>query len=166
VNSLEDRDICIALYRASQAGVRVMLNVRGICCLRPGLPDVSRNITVRSIVDRYLEHARIFYFRNGGHEEVYLASADWMRRNLDHRVEILFPVGDANLRRRLIGMLKVCFDDNVKARELQSDGSYRSVAQQGPRVRAQEVLYKEALAAALAAQRTELRFRPLTAPKE
>ena len=102
VNSLEDPEICRALYRASQAGVKVMLNVRGICCLRPGVVGVSENIEVRSIIDRFLEHARIFYFRNGGHEEVYLGSADWMRRNLVKRLEILFPIVDANLRRRLI----------------------------------------------------------------
>ena len=92
VNSLEHPEICEALYRASQAGVQVLLNVRGICCLKPGVKGVSENIEVRSIIDRYLEHARIFYFRNGGHEEVYLSSADWMRRNLDNRLEIVFPV--------------------------------------------------------------------------
>ena len=105
VNSLQDAGICRALYRASQAGVKVMLNVRGVCCLRPGVFGVSENIEVRSIIDRFLEHARVFYFRNGGHEEVYMGSADWMTRNLVKRLEILFPVGDANLRRRLIDVL-------------------------------------------------------------
>jgi len=165
VNSLQDRDVCQALYRASQGGVNVMLNVRGICCLRPGLPGVSENIEVRSILDRYLEHARVFYFRNGGHEEVYLSSADWMIRNLEKRVETLFPVSDENQRRRLIGMLKIYFDDNVKARRLLSDGTYERVPQKGPRVRAQEKLYRESVAAARAAQQAEiaeLRFRPLT----
>ena len=90
-NSLEEPEICRALYRASQAGVKVLLNVRGICCLRPGIAGVSENIEVRSIIDRFLEHARVFYFRNGGHEEVYLSSADWMRRNLSKRLELLFP---------------------------------------------------------------------------
>ena len=90
-NSLEDAEICRALYRASQAGVKVLLNVRGICCLRPGLSGFSENIEVRSIIDRFLEHARVFYFRNGGHEEVYLSSADWMQRNLSKRLELLFP---------------------------------------------------------------------------
>ena len=88
MNSLEDPEIIEALYRASQAGVKIMLNIRGICCLRPGVKGVSQNIKVCSIVDRYLEHARVFYFRNGGHEEVYLSSADWMRRNLSKRLEL------------------------------------------------------------------------------
>ena len=133
VNSLQDTEICRALYRASQAGVQVLLNVRGICCLRPGVAGVSENIEVRSIIDRFLEHARIFYFRNGGHEEVYLASADWMTRNLVKRLEILFPVTDANLRRRLIEILNTFFADNVKARRLLPDGTYRAVEREGPR---------------------------------
>ena len=91
LNALQDPAICQALYRASQAGVRVKLNIRGICVLRPGIKKVSDNIEVRSILDRYLEHSRIYYFRNGGHEEIYLSCADWMRRNLDRRLEILFP---------------------------------------------------------------------------
>ena len=128
VNSLEDPEICRALYRASQAGVKVLLNVRGICVLRPGVEGVSENIEVRSIVDRYLEHARVFYFRNGGHEEVYLSSADWMRRNLLKRLEIMFPILDANLKKRLIDVLNTFFADNVKARRLLSDGAYVPVA--------------------------------------
>ena len=136
VNSLQDTEICRALYRASQAGVKVLLNVRGVCCLRPGVPGVSENIEVRSIIDRFLEHARIFYFRNGGHEEVYLGSADWMTRNLVKRLEILFPVTAGNLRRRLIDILHTCFADNVKARRLLPDGTYQPVERQGPRVRA------------------------------
>jgi len=166
INSLEDPDICQALYRASRAGVRVMLNVRGICCLRPGLPGYSETIEVRSIVDRFLEHARIFYFRNGGHEEVYLSSADWMRRNLERRLEILFPVTDPGLRRRLIKILKTCFADNVKARCMKPDGSYEPVQADGPRIRAQEEFYQEAVEAARAAQRTTVRFRPLRRPRE
>lgn len=169
VNSLQDAEICRALIRASQGGVKVMLNVRGICCLRPGLPKFTENIEVRSIVDRFLEHARLFYFQNGGHEEVYLSSADWMHRNLERRVETIFPITDANLRRRVIGILKTYFEDNVKARRLLPDGTYEKVAQEGPRVRAQERFYREAVAAARAAERAELaelRFRPLTPPKE
>ena len=135
VNSLQETEICRALYRASQAGVKVLLNVRGICCLRPGVFGVPENIEVRSIIDRFLEHARIFYFRNGGHEEVYLSSADWMARNLVKRLEILFPIDDANLRRRLIDILNTCFADNVKSRRLCRDGSYEPVGRDGPRVR-------------------------------
>jgi len=166
VNSLQDRDIVRALYRASQGGVKVMLNIRGICCLRPGAAGVSENIEVRSIVDRYLEHARIFYFRNGGHEEVYLSSADWMHRNLERRIEIIFPLTAPSLRRRLIDMLKVYFADNVKARQLLPDGTYQKVPRKGPAVRAQEHIFHEALEAVRAAQHTELRFQPLVNPKE
>ena len=166
VNSLEDPDVIRALYRAAQAGVKVMLNVRGICCLRPGIKGTSKKIEVRSIVDRYLEHARVFYFRNGGHEEVYLSSADWMRRNLSQRLEILFPVTDANLRRRLIEALETFFADNVQAYELQSDGEYVPVERKGKRIRAQERFYKEAVRAVRTAEQTATRFRPLTRPKE
>ncbi|MCL4195184.1 MAG: polyphosphate kinase 1, partial [Thermoguttaceae bacterium] len=166
VNSLQDRDICEALYRASQGGVKVMLNIRGICCLRPGVAGVSENIEVRSIIDRYLEHARVFYFRNGGHEEVYMSSADWMRRNLEKRLEIIFPVADAACRRRLIGILKTYFADNVKARVLRADGSYEPVAKKGPKVRAQEKFFREAVEAVRAASQTTVRFRPLVRPKE
>ncbi|HET7294717.1 MAG TPA: polyphosphate kinase 1 [Vicinamibacteria bacterium] len=125
MNSLVDEDIIRALYAASQAGVRVRLNVRGICCLRPGLKGVSETIEVVSIVDRFLEHARIFHFRNGGDEEVYLASADWMPRNLDKRVELLFPVEAPEARAKVLHALEAAFQDNVKARRLQPDGSYR-----------------------------------------
>ena len=133
-NSLQDAEICRALYRASQAGVKVLLNVRGICCLRPGVAGTSDNIEVRSIVDRFLEHARVFYFHNGGHEEVYLSSADWMRRNLSKRLELLFPVLDPGHRRRLIDALETYFADNVKAWRLLSDGTYQRVSRKkGPR---------------------------------
>jgi len=164
-NSLQDPDICEALVRASQAGVKIQLNIRGICCLRPGLKGVTENIDVRSIVDRFLEHARIFYFRNGGHEEVYLSSADWMVRNLDKRLEILVPVLDARLRRRLIEMLRVYFADNVKAWQLLPDGTYRRVERKGRPIRAQEVLYQQAVDAAKAAETSPMRFRPLTKPR-
>ena len=166
VNSLQDKEICRALYRASKAGVKIMLNVRGICCLRPGVKGVSENIEVRSIIDRFLEHARIFYFRNGGHEEVYMSSADWMRRNLDRRLEIIFPVTASPLRRRLIGILQTCFADNVKARRLLPDGTYEPVRRRGAAVRAQEKFYKEAVEAARSAEPSTVRFRPLKAPKE
>jgi polyphosphate kinase len=165
VNSLEDQQICQALSAASQAGVQVMLNVRGICCLRPGVKGVSERVQVRSIVDRFLEHARVYYFANGGHAEIYLSSADWMRRNLDRRLELLFPVKDTKIRRRLEKILRVYFADNAKAWELLSDGRYQRVSQRGAIVRAQETFYEEAVAAVRAAEHAGHQFRPLTRPK-
>ncbi len=165
VNSLQDKDICRALYEASRAGVKVLLNVRGICCLRPGVKGLSETIEVRSIVDRFLEHARIFYFGNGGHEEVYMSSADWMRRNLDKRLEILFPVTDRRLRRRLVNILKTFFADNVKARLMLPDGTYERAARRGKAVRAQEKFYTDAVAAARAAEKSTIQFRPMTRPE-
>ena len=125
MNSLVDPDVIKALYRASEAGVKIDLVVRGICCLRPGLPGVSENITVRSIVDRFLEHSRAWYFENACRPEVFLASADWMQRNFHRRIEVAFPIEDGNLRERVIGeLLAIPFADTVKARMLQSDGNY------------------------------------------
>ncbi len=166
LNSLQDPELIRALYRASRAGVRVRLNVRGICCLRPGVAKLSKTIEVRSIVDRYLEHARVFSFRNGGREEVYLSSADWMTRNLDKRIELLVPVRDPNLRRRLLEVLELFFRDNCKARVLRPDGSWIKVAAGQPAVRAQEVLHREAVAAGRAAAQAGARFKPLAAPKD
>ena len=120
MNSLVDPQIIALLYRASQAGVQIDLIIRGICCLRPGMPGVSENIRVISIVDKYLEHSRISYFQNGDEPEVFLASADWMPRNFRRRVEIMFPIEDPQLQRRFVdGILGVVLADNVKARELQ-----------------------------------------------
>ncbi|WP_321508067.1 polyphosphate kinase 1 [uncultured Methanoregula sp.] len=125
MNALVDKDCITALYRASRAGVKVDLQVRGICCLRPGIPGVSENITVSAIVGRFLEHARIYYFRNNGEEEVYLGSADLMPRNLDKRVEILFPVQNEKIRATIISIiLPVQLGDNVKKRLMQADGTY------------------------------------------
>ncbi|MBN1259889.1 MAG: RNA degradosome polyphosphate kinase, partial [Anaerolineae bacterium] len=125
MNQLVDADSIQALYRASQAGVKVDLQVRGICCLRPGIPGISDNITVTSIVGRFLEHPRIFYFRNGGEEEMLLGSADLMPRNLDRRVETLFPIEDAELRRRIWEcILEVHLRDDAQSRQLLPDGSY------------------------------------------
>jgi polyphosphate kinase len=125
MNALVDPEVIRALYRASEAGVKIDLLVRGICCLRPGIPGVSENIQVLSVVDRFLEHARIAYFEAGGKREVYLSSADWMPRNLIRRVEVMFPVEDALLRERLVGeILSIALSDNVKARRLLSDGRY------------------------------------------
>lgn len=165
VNSLQDRGVCQALYRASRAGVRILLNVRGICCLRPGVKGTSESIDVISIVDRFLEHARIFYFRNGGHEEVYLSSADWMDRNIDRRLEILFPILQPSLRDRLIRVLETFFADNVKAWRLQTDGTYVRVKAKEPTVRAQERFYEEAVASATALPQAPVQFRPLTRPE-
>ena len=128
MNALVDKPCIQTLYRASQAGVKVDLQVRGICCLRPGVPGISENIAVTSIVGRFLEHARIFYFRNGGEEEILLGSADLMPRNLDGRVEVLFPVEDSRLRDALRDhVLNIHLKDNVQARRLLPDGSYERV---------------------------------------
>jgi polyphosphate kinase len=125
MNALIDPLCIAALYRASQAGVKIDLQIRGICCLRPGIPGVSENITVTSIVGRFLEHARIYYFNNGGAEEVFLGSADLMPRNLDRRVEVLFPVENPALRTAIIStILPAQLNDTIKVRLLQSDGSY------------------------------------------
>ena len=126
VNALTDPEIIRLLYQASQAGVRVDLLVRGMCSLKPGLKDVSENIRVSSILGRYLEHSRIFYFRNGGKEAVFLGSADLMQRNFDHRVEVVFPVENPDHVRYLRDhVLQTYFKDRVQARLMQSDGSYK-----------------------------------------
>jgi polyphosphate kinase len=124
MNSLVDEEIIRALYEASKAGVRIRLNVRGTCCLRPGVKGVSDTIEVVSIVDRFLEHSRVFHLRNGGDEEVYLSSADWMPRNLDRRIELLFPVAP-DVRKKVLDSLDAMFLDNVKSRRLLPDGTYR-----------------------------------------
>jgi len=146
MNALVDERVIDALYRASRAGVRVQLNVRGICVLRPGVKGLSENIEVVSIVGRFLEHARIFHFQNGGEDEVYLASADWMPRNLDRRVELMAPVEAPECRRRLLHILDVLFRDNVKGRRLAADGTWRVPARpagDAPAI-AQAVLYEHA----------------------
>ncbi len=130
MNSVCDKDIIELMYKASREGVKVELIVRGICCLIPQLEGVSENITVRSIVGTFLEHSRIFYFENGGESEIYMASADWMTRNLDKRVEIMFPVEDARLKREVRHILDVQLEDNVKAQMMQPDGSYVKVREQ------------------------------------
>jgi polyphosphate kinase len=128
MNSLVDKKCIKALYRASQAGVKVDLQVRGICCLRPGLPGVSENITVTSVVGRFLEHIRAFYFHNNGDGEVLIGSADLMPRNLDRRVEQLFPVEDTHLRESLYEhILRIHLRDNMKARRLLPDSSYERI---------------------------------------
>jgi len=124
VNSLSNQTIIDKLYLASQAGVRIDLIVRGVCCLRPGVPEQSENITVRSILDRYLEHSRLFYFENGGQPETWLSSADWMTRNLTRRIEVMCPVKSPGTRDSLIRILQLHMKDTNKARHLQSTGQY------------------------------------------
>jgi polyphosphate kinase len=124
MNSLVDKEIIATLYEASQAGVKIDLIIRGICCLRPNVKDISENIRVISIIGRFLEHSRIFYFHNAGEEEVYVGSADWMGRNLDRRVEAVTPVLDPDISKELQEILGILLADNFQAWELQTDGSY------------------------------------------
>jgi polyphosphate kinase len=124
MNSLAHKEVTAALYKASQKGVRIKLLVRGICCLRPGVPEVSDNIEVRSVLGRFLEHTRIFYFKNGGDGEMYLSSADWMSRNLHRRVELMFPIYKERIQNRLYNILELYWKDNTKSWVLQPDGSY------------------------------------------
>ncbi|WP_233261423.1 polyphosphate kinase 1 [Vitiosangium sp. GDMCC 1.1324] len=145
MNSLVDASVIRALYVASQAGVEIDLLVRGICCLRPGVPGVSERIRVASVVDRFLEHSRVFAFGAGSHPEVWMSSADWMPRNFLRRVEVMFPVEDPAIRQRLLDeVLGVALKDNVKARRLQVDGSYVPVSKDGTAVRSQAVLMEMA----------------------
>jgi polyphosphate kinase len=128
INSLTDTKLIRLLYEASQDGVPIDLLVRGVCALRPGVPGLSDTISVTSIVGRFLEHSRIFYFLNGGEEDIYIGSADWMQRNLDRRVELLAPIMDPKLRKHLKEeVLDVSLRDNVKTRRLLPDGSYERV---------------------------------------
>lgn len=127
MNSLSHQEMVDELYKASQAGVKIDLIIRGVCCLRPGVPGLSENITVRSIVDRHLEHSRIFCFENAGNPKVYLSSADWMTRNLTRRVELMCPVFDERLQGIIIRILQLNLDDNVKARILMPNGSYKRI---------------------------------------
>ena len=148
-NSLCDRKIILALYEASCAGVQVDLIVRGICCLVAGKPGVSENIRVRSIVGTFLEHARIFYFYNDGHEEIYMGSADWMPRNLDRRVEIVFPVEEEELKEKAKHILDVQLSDTLKAHRLLEDGTYQKVdRREKEAIKAQKTFCEEAIAAA------------------
>ncbi len=144
INSLVDRTLIEELYAASQAGVRIDLIVRGICCLRPGVAGLSDRIRVISIIDRFLEHARVFFFENGGASEYWLASADWMPRNLDHRVEVAFPVLEPALQEQIRDILEIQLADNVKARRILADGRSERLRPDEDRapVRAQERIYE------------------------
>lgn len=151
MNSLCDQDIIAALYEAAAAGVKIELIVRGICSLKVGIPGVSENISVRSIVGTFLEHSRIFYFENAGKSEVYCGSADWMPRNLERRVEILFPVEDPRLKEKVLHILDVQLRDTMKAHLLQPDGSYEKVDRRGKETfSSQEAFCAEAVEAAKA----------------
>ena len=154
MNALIDREIIEALVKASRAGVEIRLNVRGICALRPGVKGATERIEVISIVDRFLEHSRMYYFLNGGADELYLASADWMTRNLDRRIEVMFPVEDPDLKRGAIATLRAMFQDNTKARRLESEGTYRRQRPRRgePAFRVQEYLRREAQQASVAAR--------------
>ena len=142
MNSLTHEEVINALYKASQAGVKIKLNIRGICMLVPGVPGMSENITVTSIVDRYLEHARIFYFENGGNPELYCSSADWMSRNLDRRIELMFPILEKEAFREVKMILDTYFEDNTKAQLLQPNGSWIPVEKGKNPFQAQAELYK------------------------
>jgi polyphosphate kinase len=167
INGLLEPAVVQALYRASQAGVKIDLICRGICALRPHIAGISDNIRVISIVDRFLEHSRIFYFHNGGDAQVYIGSADWMDRNLSRRVEVVFPVEHNELKNRLVHeILAICLADNTKARELLADGNYRRVQRTAdqPAVRSQERFLE---IAAQSAQRRPVEIPaplPVTAP--
>ena len=147
LNSLVDTEVIDALYRASQAGVQVRLNVRGVCCLKPRVKGLSESIEVVSIVDRFLEHARIIYFAHGGNGQIFVSSADWMPRNLDRRVELLVPVNDPDCRSKLLDTLRTYFKDNVNAWRMSSEGHFERTspgASEKP-VRSQRVLYERAI---------------------
>ena len=164
MNSLCDRETIDLLYKASEAGVKINLIVRGICCLRAGVPGLSENISVRSIVGTFLEHSRIFYFHNGGYEEVYMGSADWMPRNLDKRVEILFPVEAPELKEEVIHILNIQLADTLKAHIMKPDGNYDKVDKRGKTpLASQEYFCQEAMerASAMKDKHIEHTFIPM-----
>jgi polyphosphate kinase len=129
LNSLIEPEIIEVLYTASQAGVMIDLIVRGLCCLRPGVPELSENITVRSIIGRFLEHTRCYYFHNDGDVEVYCASADWMDRNFFRRIEVMFPIVDPDIKQRLIADLDTYLGDNKQSWTLNHNGEYQRIRQ-------------------------------------
>jgi polyphosphate kinase len=146
MNALVDERVIEALYRASGAGVTVQLNVRGICTLRPGVPRLSERISVVSIVGRFLEHTRVFHFHNGGEDEVYLSSADWMPRNLDRRIELAFPIDAPDCRKKVLDTLDQLFKDSVKGRRLDPDGLWKVPARPASEApfSAQQAFYDQA----------------------
>ncbi len=169
MNSLADPVLIEALYMASQAGVEILLNVRGICCLRPGVKGLSENIRVVSIIDRFLEHSRIVCFHHGGSKLTFISSADWMPRNLDKRVELLIPIRDKACKNKLISILKTCFSDKVKARNILADGGYEPVStgKKDSAVRCQEMLFLAAQETRQQAERVRLTsFEPHLPPAQ
>lgn len=162
MNSLCDAKVIAALYEASAHGVVIDLIVRGICCLKVGIPGISDTITVRSIVGNFLEHARIFSFENNGEREIYMGSADWMPRNLDKRVEILFPVEDSSLKKEIFDILNIQLSDTVKAHILQKDGSYQKIDRRGKElINSQEVFCQKAISESKA-ERKKKKEKPRT----
>ena len=155
------------LYQASSQGVKVELIVRGICGLRPGLSGVSQNITVRSIVGRFLEHHRILYAANDGDSKVYLSSADWMQRNLNERVELMFPIEDEKHKDYILQMLEWMLKDTAKAYNMKSDGSYRRADKRGKAFNSQEEIYRDIAAASLREEQVKVgRLQPLYRKEE
>lgn len=165
MNSLVDKDIVQQLYEASAAGVTIDLIVRGICVLRPGVPGVSSNIKVRSIVGRFLEHSRVFYFSGGGDEKCYLSSADWMPRNLNSRVELFFPVEMEYHRKRILEILELLMSDNQKSHDMKSNGTYRRrKAGAKPKINAQDEMVRRARENAATAELPTWQLQPLVQP--
>ena len=142
LNNLEEEKLIKALYRASAAGVKIDMIVRGICCLKPGVPGLSENIRVKRIVDRYLEHGRVFMFENGGNPEVFMGSSDWMIRNIYRRIEVCFPVYHEPLKKQLMDILEIQFNDNVQGVWIDAEGVNHPVAKEGKPVRSQEEIYR------------------------
>ena len=166
MNSLVDPTLIKELYNASNAGVTIQLNVRGICCLRPGVVGLSENIRVVSIIDRFLEHSRMMHFTHGGDDVTLISSADWMPRNLDRRIELLVPVESADCKKVVIDSLQTFLTENVKGHELQADGSYQRIAapEKGQQTRSQQFFYRQAVKAAQQSkQSTPTTFEPHTA---
>jgi len=160
-NSLADPEVIQAFYRASASGVEIQLNIRGICCLRPQVPGLSERIRVTSVIDRFLEHSRVYYFYHGGDRLVFMSSADLMGRNLDRRVELLVPILEEDCKQQLIDVLELCLNDNVKARRILPDGGYDSVPNGIPSVRSQEESQRLATEAAESAvRRKQMMFTP------
>jgi polyphosphate kinase len=163
MNALVDPEVIESLYRASRAGVEIDLIVRGICCLRPGMPGLSDRIRVVSIVGRFLEHSRVFYFANGGAEEFYIGSADWMQRNFDRRVEAVAPVEDSTLHVRLRSLLRTSLEDNRLAWDLGADGSWTQRTPNGVVHNTHDVLIRESWGLGLSEHRPTGEARAVSA---